>query len=440
MEAKTVSQLWDLPIEVGQKILEFLLDDLAQVMRLCSVSKALQRWIQKDCLPQLRRLECREAYANTGVEPSLHALVIKHSMKCVQRIVFHNVESEDWYDVHHGQSNERAAQIPLAVLLAPHCSQLRYLDMTKCIDVTESSLRMIGMHCPNLQHLDVSGCEGVTDMSLCTVGTNCSELRLLDVGGTPVTDAAIIRIAQGCPGLECLKLCNTGVTDASIEVVARHCTRLQILDVYDTDVTDVGFERIGQHGPQLLYLNQLLYLQVGTAGDLITDASILSIAKNCPKLRCLGLCDTGVADASIQQVAKLCPELEYLDVAMTGVSDTSIEMIARRCLQLKYLDVAHCDVSDKSIRTVGEKCQQLTYLVVSNTEKVTEKSLQNVAKNCPRLLSIEWEECLGINDVEALARKLRRHCQWFGKLSKSDFIPIFVAENSSFLFYDKEAR
>jgi hypothetical protein len=75
----------------------------------------------------------------------------------------------------------------------------RYLSDAIMIEIVD--------RCPNIQHLSISRCHNITDTSLVKIAECCHDLKYLDVSESSrkLTDIGIIKIGECCPNLEDLR-------------------------------------------------------------------------------------------------------------------------------------------------------------------------------------------------------------------------------------------
>ena len=82
-----------------------------------------------------------------------------------------------------------------------------------------------------------------------------------------------------------------------------------------------------------------------------------------------------------------CLSIEYLDFA--GViafrNDALIVAIIRASPNLRHLDISHNDIGDEVAEALAHTCHKLEHLELSGGSFVSEPSICNVIRSCPRL-------------------------------------------------------
>eukprot|EP00262_Sarcandra_glabra_P004524 TRINITY_DN1560_c0_g1_i1.p1 TRINITY_DN1560_c0_g1~~TRINITY_DN1560_c0_g1_i1.p1 ORF type:complete len:360 (-),score=25.80 TRINITY_DN1560_c0_g1_i1:394-1473(-) len=145
--------------------------------------------------------------------------------------------------------------------IASYCHDLRDLDLSKSLKLSDHSLYALAHGCPYLTKLNISGCSAFSDaalsyltnlcrnlkgLNLCgcvraasdralqAIAYNCSQLQSLNLGWCEgVSDTGVMSLALGCPDLRALDLCGcVHITDESVIALANGCLRLRSLGLY----------------------------------------------------------------------------------------------------------------------------------------------------------------------------------------------------------------
>ena len=149
-------------------------------------------------------------------------------------------------------------------------------------DVSDAAVAQIAAQYVNLRVVDLSGCVQVTDVSIVAMAESCPWLKSVDLSGkfgwgnhSKITDVAIVALAKKCARLKSANLAYCSLlTDASIVPLAGSCPLLKIVNL---------------RGCKLL-----------------TDVSIVAFSGSCPLLKCVNLhgCKL-ITDVSIGALAGL---------------------------------------------------------------------------------------------------------------------------------------
>jgi hypothetical protein len=89
--------------------------------------------------------------------------------------------------------------------VAQKCASLQELVLIG-VNLTLSSLELIGANCPTLERLALCGSDMFGDAEMSCVATKCAALRKLCIKACPVSDAGMDKLAQGCPRLVKVKV------------------------------------------------------------------------------------------------------------------------------------------------------------------------------------------------------------------------------------------
>ena len=94
-------------------------------------------------------------------------------------------------------STENALHTESVVLIANHCNQLEYIDISKNNYITDEAIASIVVHCPSLKTLIVHSCRGVTDIGVESIALHCKQLQILDLSWCDyVTDRSLQTLAR----------------------------------------------------------------------------------------------------------------------------------------------------------------------------------------------------------------------------------------------------
>ncbi|WFD32318.1 hypothetical protein MSPP1_003363 [Malassezia sp. CBS 17886] len=189
----------------------------------------------------------------------------------------------------------RAPSPPLFVV----CEQLRILDLSGCMYITDEAVRGIVAHAPRLRSLALAKCARLTDESV----------------------YAIARLGRHLQYLHLAHIAN--LTDRAVVHLAHHCTRIRYLDLACcVQLTDAGIMQLAANLPKLRRIglvrvcgeNELHSLQVAN----LTDQAIYSLVDRHTTLERIHLsyCEN-ITVPAIFWVTQRLPRLTHL--SLTGV-------------------------------------------------------------------------------------------------------------------------
>jgi len=189
---------------------------------------------------------------------------------------------------------------------------LESLSLYWILNVNDAVLGAVAQHCHRLQHLNLSGCKRITDVGLESLGRApcATKLRFLDVTRCVLlTDGGMGALVRRCPGLETLVLYALAqLGPETYAAIAGHLGCLRRLDVCgNARLSDGEMGAIANACPHMEVLNLTWCVNV-------TDTALARVAANCPRLRSISLFGL-LGISSVQGLAAGCKSLEELDVS-----------------------------------------------------------------------------------------------------------------------------
>ncbi|VDM31104.1 unnamed protein product, partial [Hydatigera taeniaeformis] len=166
-------------------------------------------------------------------------------------------------------SGWEASSLQPKPLVVAGCKELRVLEASQCIQITDTGLAALARNCVNayfkwlnssdevLEKLDLEYCSQVTDATLIQLATYCPRINTLVLSHCDqITDEGITRLVGGLCGpqqLQRLAMDNCPLlTDSSLEMLGSVCQNLCQVDLYDCQlITRQGIENLKQQNPRL---------------------------------------------------------------------------------------------------------------------------------------------------------------------------------------------
>ncbi|VDN95802.1 unnamed protein product [Brugia pahangi] len=143
--------------------------------------------------------------------------------------------------------------------IASSCSQLEYLCLSSCtqyntMQLTEIVFAEMRNFCCELRTVNLLGCF-ITDDTVADIASSCSQLEYLCLSScTQVTDRALISLANGCHRDLELSGCSL-LTDHGFGILAKNCHELERMDLEDCSLlTDITLDNFSKGCPCLLNL------------------------------------------------------------------------------------------------------------------------------------------------------------------------------------------
>jgi hypothetical protein len=108
------------------------------------------------------------------------------------------------------------------------------------------------------------------------------------------------------------------------------------------------------------------------------------------------------------RLTESCPRMTHLDCQeVSGMTDNDLEIIAKNCLELRSLTFnGGTSVTDDGIRALVNGCREtLEEIHIGGTNRITNRSIEILANECPHLKKFALFACHGITD-EGIAHLL----------------------------------
>ncbi|CAO3565979.1 unnamed protein product [Mortierella alpina] len=180
--------------------------------------------------------------------------------------------------------------------------QLRVLNLTSCVHITDETLARIIPAAPRLRNLTLTKCDRITDAGASIIKILGKHLHYLHLGHcSRLTDKAITTLAQHCTRIRYLDLaCCSKLTDAAVFAMAQLPKLRRIGLVKCSNITDHGIYAllIAQAVPQTLERVHLSYCVH------LSDTAVAELVQQCSKLTHLSV--TGVPAFMTPRYQKFC--------------------------------------------------------------------------------------------------------------------------------------
>jgi F-box/leucine-rich repeat protein 13 len=261
-------------------------------------------------------------------------------------------------------------------VIGHHCSDLYYLHLVDCPNITDSSLKAL-MFC-NIVVLNLADCIRVSDAGVKYIMEGTCGLRLQELNLTNclrVGDVAIVNIQKRGRNLAYLSLCYCDqISEAGLELLGQ-VANLTCVDITGCSLTDQSLSALGNN----THLRDVNMSQCSS----ITDLGLQKFAQQCVWIDRLNIsCCTLITDAAIKNVVFSCRLLMHLNVAGCKLlTDLSVQYISAVCHYVLFLDISACPcMTDKSLRYLKEGCRRLQTLVMLHSKGITRNGANKISK------------------------------------------------------------
>ena len=119
------------------------------------------------------------------------------------------------------------------------------------------------------------------------------------------------------------------------------------------------------------------------------DALIVAIIRASPNLRHLEIGHNDIGDEVTEALAHTCHKLEYLDLDCCDfVSEPSICNVIRSCPKLQHLNLCYCNITSTTIKEIARSCLNLKFLDLEGCENISKKAMDQLNPN----IHIDFDE------------------------------------------------
>ncbi|RHZ86725.1 hypothetical protein Glove_46g11 [Diversispora epigaea] len=256
-----------------------------------------------------------------------------------------------------------------------YCPNIIHLDFKNSVGVSDETLIKIASSYPNLKHLNLWDNQMISDRGLCKIAQICNKLEYLNISYCrSITDKSLITIAESCRNLQEFYFSEAyWITDKSISHILNSCTNLRSLDI--------AFSRGEIKDADMLIQAHLKieYLDFASVMAFQNDSLIVAIIRSSSNLKRFNISGNDIGDEVVEAVANTCHELEYLDLGGCGfITEPSICNVIRFCPKLQHLELEFCDISDTTIKEIARSCLNLKYLDLDSCENISKEVVKRL--------------------------------------------------------------
>ncbi|RHZ69702.1 hypothetical protein Glove_280g65 [Diversispora epigaea] len=250
-----------------------------------------------------------------------------------------------------------------------YASKLKNLKISHYHSITHKLIRSIVNYCPNIIHLDFKNSVGVSDKTLIKIASSYPNLKYLNLWDNgAISDRGLCEIVQTCNKLEYLNIsyCRS-ITDKSLIAIAESCRIL------------ASRGKIKDASTLVQTHLKLEYLDFAHVMAFRNDSLIVAIIRSSPNLKHFNISGNDIGDEVIEALAHICHELEYLDLGGCGfITEPSICNVIRSCPKLQHLNLGFCNISNTTIEEIARSCPNLKYLGLEDCENISEKLVERL--------------------------------------------------------------
>jgi hypothetical protein len=264
-------------------------------------------------------------------------------------------------------------------------------------------------HLDKLETVILNGCYHIKYADLAAILSKCfGSIKSVDIGGSNLDNSAalikrctkleaythsgeegaaeLVELFQACPKLRKVDLSDfrEALTDEALHGVAAHCRYLEHFSLQEcSTVSDAAIRIVAE--------SCLLLRGVNFGVTAITDATVVSLCRTCPKVKHIYLFSCRhLTDVAVLAVAERLPGLTHIDVyRLTAITSSAVETLANKCRELEVIDIGYCpNISDVTLTKISAHCSKLRDLRVTGCHLVTVRGLTEIATKCLRLTKV----------------------------------------------------
>jgi len=241
------------------------------------------------------------------------------------------------------------------------CLYLLNLDLSKNLELDDTTLTQIGRKCKRLEKLSIARCNKISDLGITGfVREFEGKLKKFDMSGCVLCGVeSALALSKICSEFTELKLNGLSQISAeSLKAIWVSCSKL------------IKFEM-------------------------------------CAELRTTSNHRRSMMSHISDDILKATHTLKLKEIKLSGaclVTDVGACALSSKCLLLTHVDVSYCNgITDKLLIVLSNKSKRLLILNVSGCNKIGDVGVAAVLKGCPLLARFEAAGCARITDIGVTA-------------------------------------
>ncbi|KAJ8084671.1 hypothetical protein PM082_003446 [Marasmius tenuissimus] len=310
-------------------------------------------------------------------------------------------------------------------------TRLTTINLRGCSSVSTRSLHHLLVRSPLLERLCVKGLPVVTNTTCDILAMYCHKLISLDIGRCPHVDGeGILRMLSAHDWVDMKELHLNGlknVSDKMMTTLAKAASYLEVLDLTDArQLHNTGIEAFVQAvdgQPSMEYLADGLKTmkrvtklrRLSLSGcHLLTDGACAHLAGAIPAMEIYEMAGIGeeLKDEGLIKMLEMMPLIRKLDLEdACDVTDGVLVALTPVAEDPVLLDVEDdSNSSGTRIRVAPEEPgYRLEHLILSYASHITDNSLIDLIRHCPRLKALELDNTrIGSNVVRTFVEATRK--------------------------------
>ncbi len=277
--------------------------------------------------------------------------------------------------------------------IATQCTAITKIILTACIHITDISILCIAKqkHCSQLQYISLDKCTQITDYAMSILYNNCKNLIAFSKQFTELSDSILIQMSENSHSLT-ITMDSKKLENFSVDVVHYTAGNDTECYLYDEKCSNFTMITMSLISPQLVCI-KLCKLPT------LTNEVVVAFIENCVHLEeiTLNRNDLLTADVLYPKITQHCIYLTSIrTIKLSGLTDELLStLLTTRGEQLKLLDIDCSPLStDVSMELIAVHCSDnLTLLDISSNKLITDTSILKIIRSCERLRTLHLDYC-----------------------------------------------
>ncbi|XP_050917326.1 F-box/LRR-repeat protein 3 [Lathyrus oleraceus] len=288
--------------------------------------------------------------------------------------------------------------IPRVIDSLMNFKNLTYIDLSYSSDsISDEILTSIAMEGLPLKTFIMASGHGYSYAGIFSLLSKCQSIQHLELDYILfLNDNHVMELSSHLVGLLSLRLSRCFmVTYSALFSLVMNCPSLSDIKMEDIGGKSVmNYDSLMEFGvyPQL----KSLYLRYNSW---LSDESITMIVSHFPNLHLLDLKSCkNISQQGIIQVLKRCHKISHLNLSLCNLSSgVKLSEMNFEVPKLKMLNLSFSEVDDATLYVISKNCPRLLQLLLNGCLGCTEKGVKYVLENCTQLREIDLGNCLNVH-------------------------------------------
>jgi hypothetical protein len=279
------------------------------------------------------------------------------------------------------------------------CIFLEALNISRCLNVDDEALAVLGKFCKKLVDLNMSRCSNITDRGIALfLGNFEGSLEKIDLTGCVQCGAAGAQALAEHQKASLVEVKMNGLSQVSadsLDSLLSNCRSLKRFEISAELRSSCTHRKsmVPHISDRVLVHAQFSKLEVvSMAGAaLVSNVGAVALITKCPNLHFLNVnyC-LGLSNETLLCLGARAPNLRHFSIAGNGkITNAGIMAVTEGCRKLRHLDLSGCSkIGDAGAMSIL-KCTELEYLNIRSVDTLTDKPMRILARFLPKLKHLD---------------------------------------------------